>query len=937
MKFFTTKLLTGIAAFSLAALCSTAANSQTLSSNSTGTNNGFFYSFWKDSGSATMTLYGGGRYASQWNNSTNNWVGGKGWNPGNSSRVISYSGNYGGSNSQNTYLALYGWTRSPLIEYYVIESYGSYNPASCSGGTDYGSFQSDGATYNVRRCLRTQQPSIDGTQTFYQYFSVRNPKKGFGNISGTITFANHANFWASKGLNLGNHDYQIVATEGYQSTGSSDITVSQGTINGGSSSTATNSSSTSSTATSNGSGGITVRARGVTGSEHIYLKVGGVNVGSWTLTTSYQNYIYTGTASGDINIEYDNDSGSRDVQVDYIQVNGETRQAEDMTYNTALYANGSCGGGGSSELMHCNGVIGFGSTTDCFSGNCGGITNSSSSNANISSTSVASSVRNSSSAAISSTAISSTGGQCQCNWYGTFYPSCVTTQSGWGWEDNKSCISNTTCNSQPTNQGGLVCNNASSLQSSSRVSSSSVSSSRSSSSAISSSSLMSSSSLSRSSSSRAVETFVYAINAGNSSAATLNGIVYQPDRFASGGTTQTVTDGIAGTTEDAVYQSERYGTYSYDIPVSNATYNVVLHFAELYHNAAGARSFNLSIEGQAVLSDFDLYGMAGHDVAYEQRIDNIAVADGKLTINLTSKIDNGTLSGFAIYSSDGGTFTGSAEQECSTADRQTPTAIDYNRAVTRQEQKNPPSGAFGYAIEHATQTLPNHTIYRPDLSRANNIPIVVWGNGACSNVGTEQADFLLQIASNGYLVIANGGPFGSGSNDQHETELVKAIDWAVKENNRKCSQYYGKLNVEKIATMGWSCGGGMAHFAAVDPRVDTAVALNSGLGIYGDRFNYYPRFQSPIAIFNGDSRDVAYNPGLQEYSEVNNVPVYHANYPQGHGDAYYQDNGGEFGIVAVGWLNWQLKDDLGTSGKGMFIGNNCRLCRAPWVTKHKGF
>lgn len=934
---FTVKHMAGLATLGVAALCATTAHSQTLSSNSTGTNNGFFYSFWKDSGSATMTLHAGGRYSSQWNNSTNNWVGGKGWNPGTSSRVISYSGNYGGSNSQNTYLALYGWTRSPLIEYYVIESYGSYNPASCSGGTDYGSFQSDGATYNVRRCLRTQQPSIDGTQTFYQYFSVRNPKKGFGNISGTITFANHANFWASKGLNLGNHDYQILATEGYQSSGSSDLTVSAGTNNGGSSSAANNSSPSSSAVTSAGAGSITVRARGVTGAEHIYLKVGGVNVGSWTLGTAYQNYIYTGTASGDINVEYDNDSGSRDVQVDYIQVNGETRQAEDMTYNTALYANGACGGGGNSEMMHCNGVIGFGATTDCFSGNCGGA-----SSIGVSSIAATSSARSSIAATSSSLAVSSSGGQCRCNWYGTFYPSCVTTQSGWGWENSRSCISNTTCNSQPSNQGGLVCNTTSAARSSSSL----VSSSRSSSSAVSSSSVATSSSvissssssrLSSSSSSRAAETFVYAINAGNSSAATLNGVVYQPDRFASGGTTQTVSDAIAGVTEDALYQSERYGTYSYEIPVSNATYNIVLHFAELYHNAAGARSFNLSIEGQAVLSDFDLYSVAGHDGAFDQRVNNIAVTDGRLTISLTSIVNNATISGFAIYSSNGGTFTGSTEPECTAADRQVPTAIDYNRAITRQEQRNPPSGAFGYGIEHATQTLPNHTIYRPDLSRANNIPIVVWGNGACSNVGTEQADFLLQIASNGYLVIANGGPFGSGSNDQHGTELIKAIDWAVKENSRKCSQYYGKLNVEKIATMGWSCGGGMAHYAAVDPRVDTAVALNSGLGIYGDRFSYYPRFHSPIAIFNGDSRDVAYNPGMQEYNEVNNVPVYHANYPQGHGDAYFQDNGGEFGIVAVGWLNWMLKDDLTNSGKAMFIGTNCRLCRAPWVTKHKGF
>lgn len=430
---------------------------------------------------------------------------------------------------------------------------------------------------------------------------------------------------------------------------------------------------------------------------------------------------------------------------------------------------------------------------------------------------------------------------------------------------------------------------------------------------------------------------VYAVNAGSSTATVLNGIEYRADRFASAGTPQTVTDPITGVTEDALYQSERYGSYSYEIPVTNATYSVVMHFAELYHTTAGARSFDVSVEGQIKLNDVDLFSLVGHDGAYEYIVRDVAVTDKKLTIDLTTVTDNATISGFAIYSSDGGVFEEPPEPECTAAQRQTPTAIDYNRAVTRQEQKNPPSGAFGYAIEHATQTLPNHTIYRPDLSRANNIPIVAWGNGACSNVGTEQADFLLQIASNGYLVIANGGPFGSGTNDQHETELVKAINWAIAENSRQCSPLYGKLNVEKIATMGWSCGGGMAHYAAVDPRVDTAVALNSGIAIYGDRHEYYSRFHSPIAIFNGDQSDVAYNPGLQEYDEVNNVPVYHANYPIGHGDAYFQDNGGEFGIVAVGWLNWMLKDDMSASGKGMFIGNNCRLCRSPWVAKHKGF
>jgi len=358
----------GVAAvFCAAALCATGASAQTLSSNSVGTHDGFYYSFWKDSGSATMTLQSGGRYQSQWNNSTNNWVGGKGWNPGNNSKVINYTGYYGGSNSQNTYLALYGWTKSPLIEYYVIESYGSYNPSSCAGGTDYGSFQSDGATYNVRRCQRVNKPSIEGdNSTFYQYFSVRSPKKAFGNISGTITFANHANFWASKGLNLGNHDYMVLATEGYQSSGNSDISVSEGSSNGGG-----NNGGGNDGGNAGGNGGdITVRARGTTGEERLNLKIANATVASWTLSTSNQNYTYSGGASGDIQVEFANDGGNRDVILDYIQVNGETRQAEDMEYNTSTYANGQCGGGSYSQDMHCGGVIGFGYTYDCFSGSC---------------------------------------------------------------------------------------------------------------------------------------------------------------------------------------------------------------------------------------------------------------------------------------------------------------------------------------------------------------------------------------------------------------------------------------------------------------------------------------------------------------------------------------------------------------------------------------
>jgi GH35 family endo-1,4-beta-xylanase len=108
------------------------------------------------------------------------------------------------------------------------------------------------------------------------------------------------------------------------------------------------------------SSSIVVRARGTAGGESITLRVNNSNVASWTLTTSMQNYTASTSLTGNVAVAFTNDGTGRDVQVDYIVVNGQTRQSENQSSNTGLYANGSCGGGSNSEWMHCNGAIGYG-------------------------------------------------------------------------------------------------------------------------------------------------------------------------------------------------------------------------------------------------------------------------------------------------------------------------------------------------------------------------------------------------------------------------------------------------------------------------------------------------------------------------------------------------------------------------------------------------
>ncbi len=215
------------------ACCAFALNVQaatTITENQTGTIDGYNYELWKDNGTTSMTLNGGGKFSCSWSNINNAlFRTGKKYDETKTHQQLGtisldYAANY--QPSGNSYLAVYGWTSSPLVEYYIIDSWGSWRPP---GATSKGTITVDGATYDVYETTRVNQPSIKGTATFEQYWSVRTSKR----TSGTISVSDHFKAWESRGMTMGKMYEVSLVVEGYQSSGSANITTMNLNVGGG--------------------------------------------------------------------------------------------------------------------------------------------------------------------------------------------------------------------------------------------------------------------------------------------------------------------------------------------------------------------------------------------------------------------------------------------------------------------------------------------------------------------------------------------------------------------------------------------------------------------------------------------------------------------------------------------------------------------------------
>jgi endo-1,4-beta-xylanase len=182
--------------------------------------NGFFYTMYSEGGFSDMTFPSeaqyGGNFQINYNNSKD-VVGGKGWKPG-AARTINY--NVGSLSAAGTYdfVGVYGWTKSPLIEYYVTEKgFLPWDYADTNGprGVRVNTVSADGHTYTFSKHLRKNAPNITGVNgDFWQYIDNWGGQTFNGNKS--INMATHINNWRSKGgQGFGSYDYQVFALEAF--------------------------------------------------------------------------------------------------------------------------------------------------------------------------------------------------------------------------------------------------------------------------------------------------------------------------------------------------------------------------------------------------------------------------------------------------------------------------------------------------------------------------------------------------------------------------------------------------------------------------------------------------------------------------------------------------------------------------------------------------
>ena len=198
------------------------------------------------------------------------------------------------------------------------------------------------------------------------------------------------------------------------------------------------------------------------------------------------------------------------------------------------------------------------------------------------------------------------------------------------------------------------------------------------------------------------------INSGGSNYTATDGRVWSADNSFTGGQTYSNTEPISGTADDLLYQTERYGNFSYNISIANGTYRVILHFAEIWWGVkraggVGSRVFHVDIEGVRVLQDFDILAETTPATALIKTFSGISVNDGVLTIAYTAVVNNAKSSAIEVVPDTSNTFNESI-------------SLSAASQVLESENLSANEKLLLESLSQVTNTPSANSIYSIDLS-----------------------------------------------------------------------------------------------------------------------------------------------------------------------------------------------------------------------------
>jgi dienelactone hydrolase len=238
---------------------------------------------------------------------------------------------------------------------------------------------------------------------------------------------------------------------------------------------------------------------------------------------------------------------------------------------------------------------------------------------------------------------------------------------------------------------------------------------------------------------------------------------------------------------------------------------------------------------------------------------------------------------------------------------------------------------------HKAKTVMNtgpggkYTIYQPEELAPGGVktPFVAWISGGGSSPSAYS--LLPRLATHGFMIVASNTVPNVGQQEALGKEQVAAVDWVIAENERSGSDLFGKMDITKVAAMGYSMGGLASTASGADPRWTTTVHVSGGNGDGSIK-----KLHAPAIFLCGTSADgdIAGDNCKTDFEQAM-TPVFFGIFKGGSHVAIttspYKER---ITTVITGWLRWQLMGDQGL--KSMFVGDQCTLCKdANWTTQQK--